>query len=165
MPEIGQSSRSKYRAYRARPKGPQPVSDDTAAPSSKRSRSFFSLMRQFWSLLEGWHGLVFGSLATLSAATLVGLAMPASTKIAIDYILTDSPGPAGVPEWVPGLHEPVPLLWLLGMAMFAATVLGIALSMWGRWQMTRLTKRMQVSLRRKAFEHASRLPLHRVQQL
>mgnify|MGYP002400401354 CR=1 FL=1 len=141
------------------------MSDETAAPSTRRSRSFASLLRQFWALLEGWHGLVVGSLTTLSIATLIGLAVPASSKIAIDYILTDNPGPAGVPAWIPGSHEPRTLLWMLAGAMLLASVLAVAIGMWGRWQMTRVTKRMQVQLRRKAFEHASRLPLHRVHQL
>lgn len=165
MSDAGQSSRSRYRAYRARPKGEVPASDDTAAPSFKRSRSFASLLRQFWKLIEGGHGLVFASLATLTAATLIGLAMPFSTKITIDYILTDNPGPSGLPDWLPGSRERAPLLVMLSGALLAATALSNALGMWGRWQMTRLTKLTQVNLRRKAFEHAVRLPLHRVQQL
>jgi ATP-binding cassette subfamily B protein/subfamily B ATP-binding cassette protein MsbA len=33
----------------------------------------------------------------------------------------------------------------------------------GRWQMTRVTKRVQVGMRRRAFHHAIQLPLHRIQ--
>src|SRR5262249_62161625 len=35
----------------------------------------------------------------------------------------------------------------------------------GRWAATRTAKRAQVALRRRAFEHAARLPLHRIYQL
>jgi len=165
MSETGQSSRSQYRAYRNRPKGEVPASDDTAAPSSKRSRSFASLLRQFWKLIEGGHGVVFASLATLTAATLIGLVTPYSTKITIDYILTDNPGPTGLPAWVPGSRDREDLLIMLALALVICAAATILLGMWGRWQMTRLTKLTQVNLRRRAFEHAVRLPLHRVQQL
>ncbi len=37
--------------------------------------------------------------------------------------------------------------------------------MWGRWYATRATKGLQLSVRKRAFEHAVRLPLHRVHEL
>ena len=43
----------------------------------------------------------------------------------------------------------------------AGQVLGLS----SRWQATRATKRVQVAVRRKVYEHAMRLPLHRVYQL
>src|SRR5207248_7256721 len=39
------------------------------------------------------------------------------------------------------------------------------ISIWGRWQTTRITKRVQASYRRTVFDHAVRLPLHRVYDL
>src|SRR5690606_17933084 len=45
------------------------------------------------------------------------------------------------------------------------TVISVTIGMTGRWQMTKLTKRTQVILRRRAFDHAVRLPLHKVQQI
>jgi ATP-binding cassette subfamily B protein/subfamily B ATP-binding cassette protein MsbA len=44
-------------------------------------------------------------------------------------------------------------------------VVSVAVGMTGRWQMTKLTKRTQVILRRRAFDHAVRLPLQKVQQI
>jgi ATP-binding cassette subfamily B protein/subfamily B ATP-binding cassette protein MsbA len=41
----------------------------------------------------------------------------------------------------------------------------IATQVWGRWYATRATKRLQLSIRKRAFEHAVRLPLHRVHEL
>jgi ATP-binding cassette subfamily B protein/subfamily B ATP-binding cassette protein MsbA len=38
-------------------------------------------------------------------------------------------------------------------------------SLWSRWQATRMTKRVQVSVRKQVFDHAVRLPLHRVYEL
>ncbi len=45
------------------------------------------------------------------------------------------------------------------------SVLGKVLGLSSRWQATRATKRVQVAVRRKVYEHAMRLPLHRVYQL
>ena len=44
-------------------------------------------------------------------------------------------------------------------------MLGKFLGLSSRWQATRTTKRVQVAVRRKVYEHAMRLPLHRVYQL
>ena len=44
-------------------------------------------------------------------------------------------------------------------------MLGKLLGLSSRWQATRVTKRVQVAVRRKVYEHAMRLPLHRVYQL
>ncbi len=131
----------------------------------KRSKPFMVLAREFWKLLAGNRHLLYISLATLTVATVIGLAIPASTKIAIDYILTDDPGPAGIPAWVPVTHEPMPLLIALCVSLVVLTVISVAVGMTGRWQMTKLTKRTQVILRRQAFDHAVRLPLHKVQQI
>jgi len=73
------------------------------------------------------------SLVTLSGAVWFGLLMPLSTKIALDYIITDNPGPTGV---VPMMQEAlgpfeatradrVRLIWMLGAAM-----LGIVAYAW-----------------------------------
>ncbi len=136
------------------------------APSkSKRSRSFQRLFAQFWRLLAERRGLIFASLATLTIATMITLSLPASTKIAIDYIITDNPGPTGLPDWLADGRSRQGLLWILAGAMVVLNAIAIVVGMWGRWQMTLLTKRTQVMLRRRAFEHAVRLPLHRVHQL
>lgn len=112
-------------------------------------------------------------LVALSAA--LGLMMPYSTKIAIDSIITDNPGPRGLPDWFPipdawrasGVNsgERVKMLWILGGLLVAVAVVRILIGMWGRWQMTRLTKRVQVQLQRRVFQHAVRLPLDRLHQL
>ncbi|MBX3352694.1 MAG: ABC transporter ATP-binding protein [Phycisphaeraceae bacterium] len=172
------SSRTRFAEYRAARKAasksahaqPGKGMDQLRAPEHdekkrRRSRSFGALARAFWGVLDGNRHLLYASLATLTVSTAIGLALPASTKIVIDYILTDSPGPAGLPGWVPGSREPIALLVNLCVALMALTVVSVTIGMWGRWQMTKLTKRTQVILRRRAFEHAVHLPLHRVQAL
>jgi len=132
---------------------------------SKRSRSAIELFRGLWRQLSDRRAEVILALATLSIATALALVVPASTKIALDYILTDNPGPEGIPDWLGLPRDQIALLWILAGAMMAVTLASAAFGMWGRWRMTRLTKWTQASLRRRAFEHAAALPLHRVQDL
>lgn len=169
------SSRARFAAYRAglrdraRTKrgSEQESSSREAGPGGggRKPRSFARLFVAFWGLLRGYRGVVALSLGTLSVATVLGLAVPSATKVVIDYVLTDNPGPEGLPAWGWLPRERRTLLWAISGAMIAVTAVSIVVGMVGRWQMTRLSKRLQVGLRRRAFEHAVRLPLHRVQQL
>ena len=129
----------------------------------RRTRSARALFGEFLRLLRGHYATLVAALCTLSVATVIGLAMPASTKIALDYILTDNPGPEGLPAFLP--RDRMTLLWMLGGAMVVVTVTSVVVGMWGRWQTTRLTQRLRAGLRRRAFEHGVRLPLHRVYEL
>ena len=49
--------------------------------------------------------------------------------------------------------------------VLAISLIKIALHIWGRWHATRVTKLIQMSVRKRVFAHAVRLPLHRVQEL
>jgi ATP-binding cassette subfamily B protein/subfamily B ATP-binding cassette protein MsbA len=49
--------------------------------------------------------------------------------------------------------------------VLGVSFLGSAIHLWSRWLATRTTKRVQMKIRRKAFDHAARLPLHRVYEL
>jgi ATP-binding cassette, subfamily B, bacterial len=137
--------------------------------AQRAKRSFTGLFGAFLSLLGGFRSVVIAALVTLSISVGLGLLMPISTKIAIDYIITDQPGPTGMPaflgEFTNERADRVRLIWMLGTAMLIVSVLAVAIGVWGRWQCTRITKRVQVSLRRRVFSHASRLPLHRIHQL
>lgn len=182
-----QVSSRRYRHYiqrerEKREEAGQPTSDPLAK-KGKRSRGFGTLAREFWKLLRGHRGMVIASLLTLTIATGLGLLLPISTKIALDYILSTDPGLAGLAQYLPqpqrgraveslaALDEAGvdslrwrALLVLCG-AMMVVSVLAVAFGLWGRWQMTRMTKRVQAMLRRRVFEHAARLPLHRVQAM
>ena len=54
---------------------------------------------------------------------------------------------------------------LLAAGVFGVSLLSLAINTWGRWLATVTTKRVQVDLRKRVFEHAVRLPLHRVYAL
>ncbi|MBL8763595.1 MAG: ABC transporter ATP-binding protein [Phycisphaerae bacterium] len=163
------SSRGRYRAYLAKIKqsGAEAAipGKDEASTKRARARSAWDLWRAFWGQLRGHHGVVFLSLGTLTLSTLLGMTIPASSKFAIDYVLTDHPGPAGIPDWTGLPRDRVELLLLLGAAMMGVAVLNVGVGMWGRLRMTRLTKLVQAESRRRLFEHVARLPLNRVQAL
>ena len=146
------------------------VDSTVEAKRAKRAkRSFTGLFGAFLSLLIGFRGTILFAMLTLSISVALGLLMPLSTKIAIDYIITDEPGPTGLPsllgEFSADKADRMKLIWLLGLAMLVVSVCSVGIGVWGRWQCTRITKRVQVALRRRVFSHASRLPLHRIYQL
>lgn len=145
--------------------------DEEEAKKKRRLRNFTDLFRAFWGLLEGHRLGVYAALSTQSIQALMVLLMPACMKFAVDYAIQKTPGPSQIPPWLPipeFLRDPArqsQLLWLTGATMICIAMIRIALGMFGRWQMTRLTKRVQIGMRRKLFDHAIRLPLHRVHQL
>ncbi len=128
-------------------------------------RSFWALLRTFFGFVRG-HGLMLGfALGTLTVATVLKLVPPAVTKLVIDYVLPGKPLPGAWPE---RLHLPasgLPLLAALAGCVVAVSIFSTLINIWGRWLTTRTTKRVQVAMRRRVFEHAVRLPLHRVYQL
>lgn len=107
--------------------------------------------------------MLAASLGTLTVATALGLATPGAIKIAIDYILMDQPGPEGLPGFLP--RDRMTLLFMLTGALVVLAMISVLFGIWGRWQTTRITKRVQVAMRRRVFAHAVRLPLHRVHEL
>ncbi|SIN73407.1 ATP-binding cassette, subfamily B/ATP-binding cassette, subfamily B, MsbA [Singulisphaera sp. GP187] len=133
-----------------------------AAP---RHRSLPRLYRELYALLEGQRRAVAVALATLSIATLLRLVPPAATKLVIDYVLLAKPLPASLPSWLPIPPAPKDRLIALVTGVFVVSVVSTACGLWGRWRATLASKRIQVKVRRQVFEHAVRLPLHRVYQL
>lgn len=138
-------------------------------PGGKRkpNRSVPALFRAFRDLLRGHGFKVFVALGTLTLNTLIGLVMPLSTKVAFDYIILDTPGPTGLPDWAPWRTsgDRVNLLVALGGFMVMLAFVGLVVSTIGRWQMTRLTKLTQAEMRRRVFDHLAQLPLHRLHAL
>jgi ATP-binding cassette subfamily B protein/subfamily B ATP-binding cassette protein MsbA len=129
----------------------------------RRDRSTGALIGSFFRLLAPQRaGLAF-ALATLTVATLLALVPPAATKLVIENVLGGQPLPASVPDWVP--RDPWPLLLAITAAVLGISLVKMAIHMWGRWHATRVTKRLQLSIRKKVFEQMLRLPLHRVQEL
>ncbi len=135
------------------------------APPGPRTRKFPELFRAFWSFLPGHKSLLALALGMLTISTLIGLAMPAGPKIAIDYILTDAPGPSGIPSFLGLPHDRQTLLWILGAGLIVLELLSLAVDLIGRFALLRLSKRLQNEVRRKVFDQAVRLPLWRIHKL
>ena len=135
-----------------------------------RSRPAKALLAAFWSQIRGHRGAVIFSLSTLTVGTLLGLVPPAATKFVIDSVLGDTPLPAALTDRVDLPSPTTPggrtnLLWVIVGAVLAISFVKVAVSLWGRWHATRATKRVQMAVRKRVFEHAVRLPLNRVQDL
>jgi ATP-binding cassette subfamily B protein/subfamily B ATP-binding cassette protein MsbA len=147
--------------------GPTPVS---AEDRKKRTRSFASLFRAFWGLLGGRRWEVVLAVSTVTVSTLLGLVPPAATKAVFDYVLP-RPNVEGLRAWlrlpasVSLPSDSMGLLWMIGAVLMSVSLVSVLVHIWGRWHMTRLTKILQATVRRRVFDHAVELPLHRVYQL
>ena len=162
------ASRPRFARYLRRRRGEETSEDGprrAPAESAPPHRPLAQLTRELFRILEGQRLAIGLALATLSVATFVKLVPPAATKLVIDHVLLGRPLPSSFPGWVWVLPGPKGRLILLVAAVLVVSVVGTAFGLWGRWQATRTTKRVQVAMRRRVFEHAARLPLHRVYQL
>jgi ATP-binding cassette subfamily B protein/subfamily B ATP-binding cassette protein MsbA len=182
MASVLRSSRRRYREYRERVKkrgndaqaqgdvaasapAPAPHHDDAKSKRRKRTRSFRALFSAFWELLRGHRRLFIPILIALSVSTALGLVPMYGTKIVFDGVLASEPVRGTLPDWLPIPHGRRELLTMVVVAMVVLSILSEVFGLWSRWQTTRMTKRVQVSVRKRVFDHAVRLPLHRVYDL
>ena len=128
-------------------------------------RSTSELLVSFLRLLKPQSRAISWSLLTLTCSTALGLIPPAATKFIVDYVLGEEVIPASFPgaAWLPtGKWE---LLVLITVGVVSVSFVKVVLHIWGRWYATRATKRLQMSVRKRLFEHAVRLPLPRIHEL
>uniref|UniRef100_A0A7C2P1N6 ABC transporter ATP-binding protein n=1 Tax=Schlesneria paludicola TaxID=360056 RepID=A0A7C2P1N6_9PLAN len=134
-------------------------------PHAPRHRSAWRLLADFWRLLDHQRGAILFALAMTTVATALRLIPPAATKLVVDYVLGDKP----LPDWLRHSELEITsrgqLLAAIAVALLIITFFRAVIHLSGRWVATRATKRVQLSVRRKVFEHAVRLPLHRVHAL
>jgi ATP-binding cassette subfamily B protein len=174
MPFIQPSSRSRFREYRRRfDEGRRrartektTVSWHGREKSTRRSRSFLALATAFLRLMRPHRSRMAFALGTLAVSTTLGLVSPAATKVVIDNVLGGQPleGP-----WQrllgPLADTRSGLLGWLAVAVVTVSATAVLVGIVGRYQATRTVKVLQTAMRRRAFDHAMRLPLHRVQGL
>ncbi len=155
------SSRTQFERYKAEllDRGP----GARHGRGKPRERSSTALIRSFYGLARGHRRSIAFSLTTLTVATLLALIPPAATKFVVDYVLGGKSLPKSVPGWVP--RDPWLLLVTITVGVLAISLVKTGLQIWGRWHATRVTKLLQMSVRKKVFAHAVRLPMHRVQEL
>ncbi len=131
----------------------------------RRHRSFWRLFGEFLGLLGGYRRTLAAALCAMGVATALALVPLYAPKIVMDNVLAGHPLPAWARGLSPLLDDRKTLLAVVVVSSVVISALAIAVSTWSRWQTTRITKRVQVGVRRRAFEHAARLPLHRVYEL
>jgi ATP-binding cassette subfamily B protein/subfamily B ATP-binding cassette protein MsbA len=133
---------------------------------SRSHRSFWRLFQAFWGLLRGFHLQIVIGLVTLTISTGLALIPPFGTKIAIDSALTSPPAP--LPDWLTtwlGSPTPMRILVLIAVGVAIVTLLRTVIYLYGRWLCTKVVNLVQMSIRRRVFEHMLELPLHKIQQL
>jgi ATP-binding cassette subfamily B protein/subfamily B ATP-binding cassette protein MsbA len=164
------SSRSRFEQYRQQvrrkelPSGPIHGTGEHRKPKD-RVRTSWQLVKQFLQLLVPFRTAVIAILASVTFSTVLGLLPPAGTKFIIDYGLSGKPVPNEWLAWFPSLSDPRKLLFATVIAVSVVTLIKLLVHIWGRWYATRISKQIQLNVRRHVFEHAVRLPLHRVQEL
>lgn len=169
-PTARESSRSRFDDYRRRarrgelPRG-SVLSSGTVRKAKDRVRSTGELLKRFFGLLHPFRWQIAAILASLTVSTSLALLPPAGTKFLVDYVLTGQPIPDYITQPFPQLATPKALLLATVLVVVSISLLKIAIHIWGRWYATRITKHIQLHVRRRVFEHAVRLPLHRVQEI
>ena len=163
------SSKNKFLNFKKQLDESVKTGDVTAISSDRRvaqrSRSSSELLRQFLSIVGKNRTDIIWSLVFLTFGATIGLIPPAATKIVFDNILGDQKLPDSVTSIFPSLSDKTSLLSVIAIGTVVLALISLAFSVRARWVATRSTKRIQVAIRRKAFMHASSLPLHRVHQL
>lgn len=163
-------SRQRFDAYRKKvrqkllPKGSIHSTGDSRA-AKDRVRSSWQLVLRFLGLLVPYRRQVIFAMLTVTASTILGLLPPAGTKFVIDFALDGKPLPGWISRLFPSLTTPTRILGAAVMVVVIVSLLKIVIHILGRWYATKISKHMQLAVRRRVFDHAVRLPLHRVHEL
>jgi ATP-binding cassette subfamily B protein len=165
------ASRSRFNRYREKVRQRElPASGSLhgpldSRPARPRLRTARQLVWEFLRLLRPFRLQLFWILTSATAATLIGLLPPAGTKFIIDYGLSGKSLPQPWLDRFPQLADPHRLLLVTVVAVTVISMVKIVIFLWGRWYATKISKQIQLGVRHRVFEHAVRLPLHRVQEI
>lgn len=163
-------SRQRFDAYRDKvrqkklPKGGVHSTGDSRA-AKDRVRSSWQLVLQFLKLLKPYRRQLIFALSTVTASTVLGLLPPAGTKFVIDYALDGKPLPDWASQYFPALTTPRRILAAAVGLVAIVSLIKIVIHVLGRWYATKISKQIQLAVRRRVFDHAVRLPLHRIHEL
>lgn len=167
----GRSSRLRFRDYRRRIRQPvsephplSPEVDPVSRFRSKhaRTRTFAQLFVLFLGHLRGYRATIATALVLSGIGLGFGLIAPYLSKVAIDSAVDGHPYPDFIATAVPWTKSPWTMLSLLACTIIALQVFRVVIQTYSRWQATKVSQKMRVQLRRKMFQHALRLPLHRI---
>ncbi len=157
-------SRARYAEYRQKIREKR-QSEKSESRAPKQQRSFGRLLLEFVRLMRDQRPAVAFALGTLTISTLLKLTPPAASKFCIDYVLADQPYPRWLAAWIPPNIDRATLLVLVGVVVVSVLLVETMIHLWGRWAATKAANRIQAATQKRVFEHAVRLPLHRVYQL
>lgn len=163
-------SRQRFETYREKvrkrqlSKG-QIHSTGDARAAKDRVRSSWQLVVQFFRLLKPFRRQVIFALLTVTASTVLGLLPPAGTKFVIDFALGGQALPDWFSRWFPSLTTPTRILAAAVGFVVVVSMCKIVIHIISRWYATKISKQIQLAVRRRVFDHAVRLPLHRVHEL
>lgn len=163
-------SRQRFETYREKvrkrqlSKG-QIHSTGDARAAKDRVRSSWQLVVQFFRLLKPFRRQVIFALLTVTASTVLGLLPPAGTKFVIDFALGGKALPDWFSRWFPTLTTPTRILAAAVGFVVVVSLCKIVIHIISRWYATKISKQIQLAVRRRVFDHAVRLPLHRVHEL
>ncbi len=137
-----------------------------AAAPAARTRDFATLTRAFLSQIRPYVRAMAFSLGVLAIATVLGLLPVYGTKLIIDSILGNQPLTLpGVGKIQAENLSKEKLLTIVVLAMAGVSIVSIAIGIWSRWQVNKISHMVTVRLQKKVFEHVMRLPFHRVGEL
>ncbi len=129
----------------------------------ERDRKFWELFSQFLTLTAKHRRQIVSSLALLTLGIGLRLIPPFGTKLAIDSVLTTPPKP--MPEWIQALQppsNPMDLLLAIVALVVLVTIVSTIVHLGSRWIATKAVNQTQVTIRRRVFERAVKLPLNKV---
>ncbi|MFW6336914.1 MAG: ABC transporter ATP-binding protein [Phycisphaeraceae bacterium] len=135
------------------------------ARSASRQRGFTTLFKAFWQLVGTNRTRLILALMLLTLSVVLGLVPLYTPKIVVDHVLSDEPKPPWLEAVVPAATPPVALLAGIFITTIVLVIMAQSVRLLSRWWATKTSKRLQVDSRRKVFDHASKLPLHRVYEL
>lgn len=146
--------------------GPTPRSQAfRTARSTTRQRGFTTLFKAFWKLVGTNRTRLILALMLLTLSVVLGLVPLYTPKIVVDHVLSDEPKPAWLDSLIPAGTSPIALLAGIFITTIVLVIIAQSVRLLSRWWATKTSKRLQVDSRRKVFDHASKLPLHRVYEL
>jgi ATP-binding cassette subfamily B protein/subfamily B ATP-binding cassette protein MsbA len=174
MSLLGRTSRAQFEEYRVRRREAghldRIIDAELTTPGkggknarARRNRSFFALLPAFWALVGRGKRVVAFSMATRTVSALLALLPPALLGLLVDQVLVNAAPPSWLAGFLPG--EPSGVLWVVAGVLVGVALVDTAVGMTGRWMLTRVTRVLAADVKRRAFTHAVRLPLHRVHQL
>ena len=129
----------------------------------ERDRKFWELFSQFLKLTATHRREILVSLGLLTIGIGLRLIPPFGTKLAIDSVLTNPP--KALPVWLQAMQlptDPMDLLLAIVALVVLVTIISTIVHLGSRWIATKAVNQTQVTIRRRVFERAVKLPLNKV---